>query len=71
MVCLIQTRETSIEDVSIHVDPPRLASEDVDRFYRVITEDRQSTILETWQIRRLVEINPADPKGGQNVWGIS
>jgi hypothetical protein len=29
-----------IEDVSIHVVPPQLASEDVDRFYRVITEDR-------------------------------
>jgi hypothetical protein len=39
MVCLIQTWETSIEDVSIHVVPPQLASEDVDRFYRVITED--------------------------------
>jgi hypothetical protein len=57
--------------VSIHIVPlQQLTGEDVDRFYRVIIEDRQSTILEMWQVRPLIENTPSDPKGGWNMWGM-
>ena len=68
MVCLIQTWETSVEDVSIHVVPPHLTGGGVDWLY---SHRRQSTILEMWQVRPVIENNPADSKGGWNVWGMS
>jgi hypothetical protein len=39
-------------------------------FTFIIIEERQSTILEMWQVRPLIENNPVDPKGGWNVWGM-
>jgi hypothetical protein len=43
----------------------------VERVYKFITEDGQSTVLELWQVMPLVENKPADSEGGLKMWRIS
>jgi len=69
--CLIQTWETSVENVSIHIVPSQLTGEGVDRFYGHHHRRHTKYHFGDVQVRPVIENNPADPKGGWNMWGIS